>query len=418
MTSAETISVKELNEQIKVCLLESIPDKLRIQGEISNLKLSNGNMFMTLKDQDQSQDNNTSAISVVSWGYAKYHNINTDNLGNGDKITIEGKLACYSKNGTYSIQINKLENDGIGDMQLLYEKQKKYFEKKGYFDNKKPMPDTLNNIGIITSPEGAAIQDILFVLKKNKFVGNIFIKRCNVQGNMCPSSVIESLEYLNNYDTKLDLILLTRGGGSYEDLMGYSDPKVIKAIHKSKIFTMSAIGHEIDFMLSDYVADLRAPTPSIGAEIISKTQIIKNSRLKELEEFVINIKSQIIAKINNQLNKLDYLELSNKNYNAKIKTNLENTMSKLNNLEQILNYSINHSIKKHIHNQEKIVCDLENKLEKYNFKKIQDYGFSQVFIKIKNKYILCDSLKEFKKIYDADNKIKIRINFKDGNINI
>ena len=403
-------TVTQISNDIKTTLLKGIPDKLIVEGEISNFKVSNGNMFFTLKDEE-------SSISVVSWSFEKY--FSADGLGNGDKVQVHGKLACYIKNGTYSLQTFKVEKQGIGDLHSAYEKLKKVYQNKGYFsdDIKKKLPSNLKNIGIITSPEGAAIQDILFVLNKNKFQGKVFIKRCMVQGNSCAKSIVESIEYLNNFKfqegkskKKLDLLMVTRGGGSFEDLMGYSDPKVIEAIYESDIFVMSAVGHEIDFMLSDFAADLRAPTPSIGAEIISKKNKEKLEVFTDLENYInTNLQEKISNIITSYKSKLDILSLLNKNPVE----SLDNKISELNLLEEKLSKFMENQIT--LYNLK--FSNIEKKLEKFNLDKFDDMGVAQVMIKNKNgEFIPCCSIHDFRNFDETDKIIKLV--FSDGNITI
>lgn len=394
-------TVSQITNEIKTALLKNIPDKLNIEGEISNYKVSNGNMFFTLKDEE-------SAISVVSWGFEKYF---SDDFSNGDKVKAFGKLACYAKNGTYSLQVFKIEKQGIGNAHSSYEKMKKLYQDKGYFDEdrKKQFPSALNNIGIITSPEGAAIQDILFVLNKNKFHGKIFIKRCMVQGNSCAKSIAESIEHLNNLKIqdgktkkKLDLIMVTRGGGSFEDLMGYSDPKVIEAIYDSDIFVMSAVGHEVDFMLSDFVADLRAPTPSIGAEIISKKQKENLDRLNDIDDYTNNIlKNKLMNTLSNYQSKLDLFKAKNKNP----KEELDNKIKELHNFEEIM-----HKYLEAVFSNYKLKL---NMIEK-NIEKTKTNA-----ILIKNSYgdfIPCTSVKDFENLDKKDKIIKLILS--DGEVDI
>lgn len=393
-------TVSQITNEIKTALLKNVPDKLYVEGEISNYKVSNGNMFFTLKDEE-------SAISVVSWGFEKYFD---DNFSNGDQVKVFGKLSCYGKNGTYSLQVFKIEKQGIGDLHSSYEKMKKVYQEKGYFDQdiKKQFPSNLNNIGIITSPEGAAIQDILFVLNKNKFQGKVFIKRCMVQGNSCGKSISESIEYLNNFKIpgskkKLDLIMVTRGGGSFEDLMGYSDPKVIQAIYDSDIFVMSAVGHEVDFMLSDFVSDLRAPTPSIGAEIISKKQKENLDRLNDINDFIKNtLKNKIISILTNYKSKLDLFQVKNKNPIE----SLENKMKELNNLEDNL-----HKFLESVFTNYKLkINTIEKNIEKSKIS-------SSILIKNSSEeYLPCISIQDFKNL-DKKNKV-IRLILNDGTVDI
>jgi exodeoxyribonuclease VII large subunit len=379
-------TVSQISNEIKTILGTNIPDKLTVEGEISNFKVSNGNLFFTLKDEE-------SSISIVSWSFEKYFDI--EGITNGDKVQVYGKLVCYSKNGSYSLQIFKLEKQGVGDLHSAYEKLKYKFNLKGYFDdkNKKQLPNNIKNIGIITSPEGAALQDILFVLKKNKFQGKVYIKRCMVQGNMCPKSIADSIEYLNNFKIqegktkkKLDLIMVTRGGGSFEDLMGYSDEKVIESIYESDIFVMSAVGHEVDFMLSDFVADCRAPTPSIGAEIISKKQKDILDNLNEINEFFSQtLKTKILHSFEIYYNKLNMLQIKNKSPEEI----LSNKIRDLDILEDIFEKYL----EKIIANYYIKINNLEKDLEKYNMEKANEFGMVQIYIKNNNNYEICNSIK-------------------------
>ena len=318
-----------------------------------------------------------------------------------------------------------MEKQGVGNLHSAYEKLKKQYQSKGYFNDeiKKKLPSNLKNIGIITSPEGAAIQDILFVLNKNKFQGKVFIKRCMVQGNSCAKSIVESIEYLNNFKfqegkskKKLDLIMVTRGGGSFEDLMGYSDSKVIESIYESDIFVMSAVGHEIDFMLSDFIADLRAPTPSIGAEIISKKNKEKLEVFEDLENYINNnLKDKISNIITSFKSRLDILALLNKNPIE----SLDKKISDLNILEEKLtkymeSQIINYSLK---------LSNMEKRLEKFNFDKFEDMGVAQVLIKNKEgEFIHCCSVKDFKNFEETENtenSLKvIKLVFSDGTVSI
>ena len=400
-------TVSQISNEIKTSLSKSIPDKLLVEGEISNFKVSNGNLFFTLKDEE-------SSISVVSWSYEKYFDV--DDISNGDKVQVFGKLACYSKNGSYSLQIFKLEKQGIGDLHSSYEKLKKEFKDKGYFDEeiKKELPNNIKNIGIITSPEGAALQDILFVLKKNKFQGKVYIKRCMVQGNMCPKSIAESIEYMNDFriqegktKRKLDLIMVTRGGGSFEDLMGYSDSKVINAIFDSDIFVMSAVGHEVDFMLSGFVADLRAPTPSIGAEIISKKQKDILDKVNELNDyFESNLKSKIMHMFDLYQSKLSTLLVKNKHPEDE----LNNQIKDLDILEEYYEKFLERVISNYYFK----INNMEKELQKYNLEKANDFGMVQVYIKNKDDYDICNSIKNLEMKPNSKKEKILKIVFDDG----
>jgi exodeoxyribonuclease VII large subunit len=355
-------NVSELNQEIKKIIDNFSSNKIEVSGEISNLKISNNHLFATLKDEK-------SCINIVYWsfGYLK----EPIKLSNGDNIKITGKITQFTKSGNISFKIFDLEKiDGVGSFHKEYEELKKKYSELGYFDNKKEYPKKINNIGIITALKGAALQDMIFLLEKNMFVGNVYVKGCYVQGNNCPDSVTKNIELLDNWtndkNEKLDLIVITRGGGSLEDLSGFSSPKIIEAIHKCSIFTVSAIGHEIDFMLSDFAADLRAPTPSIAAEMICEFQNKNKENYEIIRENILvnmgdNIKD-IIHELNNRIEKLRLRVKSPNNY-------LEKELHKLTELRRVLCDNMHDIIKtkkiKLDNCKEKItVYDIENMLEK------------------------------------------------------
>jgi len=307
-------SVFEINSMLRTSVSQLFDNIIAVHGETSNVKLSRGNLFFTLKGTN-------AALNIMFWNYSKQ---NTNIINDGDKVIIYGKISCYVKSGTINFTCEKIIQSGdVGDNHKLYEKMKKIFMEKGYFDEnkKKQMPKIIKNIGIITAKDGAAIQDVLYVLNKNNFKGNVHIKNCIVQGNDCPINVASSIQYFKKNKIDIDILLITRGGGAFEDLMGFSDEIVIDTIYNSDTFIISAIGHEVDNMLSDYVSDYRAPTPSIAAEVISSywknisgtLDICKNYMLPQIKLLIdkyvehkknnlLNIKKQVFDKIIKKIN--------------------------------------------------------------------------------------------------------------------
>ena len=308
-------SVSEINTVISSSVTK-IFDTVNIHGEVSNVKLSREHLFFKIKDTYAS-------IEATFWNYTKKYD---DVMNEGEKITVTGKLSYYVKSGTLKISCENIIKEGtVGEIHKQYENMKKKFIEKGYFEEnkKKIMPSVIKNVGIITAKDGAAIQDILYVFRKNNFKGNIYIKNCVVQGDKCPFSVVSSIDYFKKNDMKIDVLLITRGGGAFEDLMGFSDEIVVKSIYKSDIFIMSAVGHEVDNMLSDYVADYRAPTPSIAAEIIS-------SYWKKVDEKLNTCTNYVMPRIVEIVNK------SNERKKIKINGIMMNMYEKIN--KQIDNY--------------------------------------------------------------------------------
>lgn len=260
-------------------------DSHTIKGELHNYSKRNGNIFAAIKDKN-------SSIDIICWNCL-------EDYENGDEVEIYGRINFYKKTSKINLQIFSIKKLGQGDHHKLYEKLKQNFQNLGYFDRKKEMPKNINNIGIVTSKDGAALQDVLYVLKNGGFDGNIIIKDCLVQGINAPNSIKDAIESfkVNRETNNVDLILITRGGGSLEDLMAFSSEKVVKAIYESDIFTISAVGHEIDSMLSDFTADLRAPTPSIGAQIIINEYNKKFAIYLDANKILLKIQFELKSRI-------------------------------------------------------------------------------------------------------------------------
>lgn len=294
MVNDNELTVSELTSNIKDILNQNISKKIKVVGEISNLKLSKDNVFFTLKD-------GLSSISSVIWEYNKKTNTQ---LENGQKIKVVANVIVFTKSGTYNLNILTLEVIGDGQLHQDYLQLKEKFTKMGYFDkeNKKLLPPYINNIGVVTASSGAALQDFFYIINQNKFLGNIIVQNCVVQGKECPPSVIKGLLKMDK--SKLDVIVLTRGGGSFEDLYGFSNSKVVETVYKLKTPIISAIGHEVDFMLTDFVADVRAPTPSLAGEIISS---INNKYLDNINILYNTVNDSCQNKITMMVNKVDKL---------------------------------------------------------------------------------------------------------------
>lgn len=261
------ISVSEFNQKIKILIKDNFKQQINICGELFNYKKSNSNIFASIRDDN-------SSINIIQWR-------TTNNFKNGDKVNITGYIDFYTKNSILNLIATSIELTGNGKIYKILEDRKLEYEQKGYFDknNKLDLPQNINSIGIVTAINGAALQDMLYVFRYNKFTPKIYVKNATVQGSNCPFDIKSGIEYFNK-NKIVDLIVIARGGGSIEDLIGFSDCTVLDAIFDSTIFIISAVGHEIDYMLSDYVADIRAPTPSIAAEIISKTQFNLNFNIE------------------------------------------------------------------------------------------------------------------------------------------
>ncbi len=253
-------SVTEISLVIKE-MLEGVLNGVRVEGEISNLKkASSGHMYFDIKD-------NGALISAVLFkGYA----FKSDRLEEGAKVVIDGDISCYIKQGRYQIIARQVTVTSKGDLYAEFEKLKAKLSAEGLFDQsrKKVLPRFPSRIGVITSPTGAAVRDILSILKRRGRNLEVILAPVLVQGEGSKEQIVEALKNLNKLTPAVDVILLGRGGGSIEDLWSFNEELVVRAVAASKIPTISCVGHETDFTLTDFAADLRAATPSAAAELV------------------------------------------------------------------------------------------------------------------------------------------------------
>ena len=290
------ISVTELNKLAKSLLENGIP-KLWIEGEISNLaKPASGHIYFSLKDE-------TSQIRCA-W-FKQRQSINANDITNGMKMLALGKISLYQPRGEYQFIIEKMETAGEGDLKRKYEELKQKLFNEGLFDREKKLeiPTLPKKIGVITSPSGAAIRDVLSILKRRFPLLPIVIFPITVQGDNAAPDIENALKNAN-LRADCDVLILTRGGGSLEDLWAFNEEIVARAIHVSKIPIISAIGHETDTTIADFVSDVRAPTPSGAAEIVTPDQ---NELLKLLKTLFGRIEHETNQYINSKSQSMDWL---------------------------------------------------------------------------------------------------------------
>ena len=292
-------SITALNRAIKN-MFDSKPElnRVYIKGEISNFKHhSRGHLYFTLKDEN-------SRIAAVM--FASSASKMTFEPEDGMKVLVCGRVTVYEATGGYQIYVEQMDLDGIGNLYLEYEKLKKKLEEQGLFkvEHKKPIPKFPKKIGIITAPTGAAIRDILSTIKRRYPLCETILFPALVQGVGAKESIVEQINRAQDFD--LDVIICGRGGGSIEDLWAFNEECVARAIYDSKIPIISAVGHEIDFTIADFVADLRAPTPTGAAEMAVpnlvdlKTLIVQYTiRLNENIKSIINYNYKRLDNIKN-----------------------------------------------------------------------------------------------------------------------
>ena len=254
------VTISDLNRYIKAKFdMDTHLNHVYLKGEISNFKHhTRGHFYFTLKDE------NSRIAAVMFASSAKSVAFEPED---GMKVLVSGRIALYEATGSYQIYVDSMELDGIGNLYLEFERLKKELAKEGLFDreHKKAIPKFPKKIGIITAPTGAAIRDILSTIKRRYPICETILFPALVQGTGAKESVVKQLNKAQEYD--LDVIICGRGGGSIEDLWAFNEEIVARAIYNSKIPVISAVGHEIDFTIADYVADLRAPTPTGAAEM-------------------------------------------------------------------------------------------------------------------------------------------------------
>lgn len=260
----QVYSVSLLTREIKSLLERSFP-RLWVEGEISNLtRHSSGHIYFTLKDEN-------SQIRCAMWRFRAGSLIFSPE--SGMKVLVEGDVQVYEKNGSYQLIAQQMQPAGIGALQKAFEQLKDRLQKEGLFDEsrKRPLPKFPERIGVITSPTGAAIRDIISVLSR-RFPGiEIVVYPVRVQGDGAAAEIAEAIADMNEYG-EVDLLIIGRGGGSLEDLWAFNEEIVARAIFASQLPIISAVGHEVDFSISDFVADHRAPTPSAAAELAVRSR--------------------------------------------------------------------------------------------------------------------------------------------------
>jgi exodeoxyribonuclease VII large subunit len=275
----QALTVSELTKLIKATLEEGFYG-LQVSGEISNFRPSStGHWFFTLKDS-------SCAISAVMFKGSTWK------VGfvprEGDKVTVKGSLDVYGPRGTYQIKCESMERSGSGDILAMLEERKRQYASMGYFDPalKKPLPKIPAKVGVVTSKTGAALQDILRILQRRAPSLDVLVLPATVQGANGGKTVAMRIEQANAL-LLCDVLIVGRGGGSLEDLLPFSEPCVVEAIHRSEIPVVSAVGHEIDWALSDYVADMRCATPSAAAELVSQGTLDQQEALRKSRDGIV-----------------------------------------------------------------------------------------------------------------------------------
>ncbi|MGN1319355.1 MAG: exodeoxyribonuclease VII large subunit [Lachnospirales bacterium] len=383
-------SVAQINSYLKR-LLENdfLLRDIYIEAEISNFKAHGlGHFYLTLKDSE-------AAISAVMFrSYTQGLKFMPEN---GMKVLAGGYISIYEKTGQYQLYIKTMEPAGKGALYLAYEQLKARLEKSGVFDEKykKPIPKFPKCVAVVTSPTGAAIRDVINISTRRNPNVEIVVVPVLVQGENSADDIVRGINLVNKWG-KADTIILCRGGGSIEDLWSFNEEKVARAIFNSKIPIISAVGHETDFTISDFISDLRAPTPSAAAELAIPENKSVNVRVKELN-------NRLNSRINDIVSKYKYkYDIITGNYAFKyFGDKISNNQLYIDSLYKSLNKGINQNIENGKNKLKNLTDNLENKSPLNILKK----GYSLVY---KGESLV-------KSVNDLNLNDEIKIELSDGN---
>jgi len=382
------LSVFQLTSKIKG-VLEPQFSEIWVQGEISNYRpAASGHLYFSLKDEQ-------AAISAALFSFGSKKKLKFD-LKDGLQVICKGKVSVYPPRGTYQLIVEHLEPLGAGALQLAFEQLKEKLKNEGLFDaqNKKKLPVFPKKIAVITSPSGAAIQDMLNILKRRAPQIEVLVVPAIVQGEEAPPQLVRALDVCNRLQLA-ELIVLARGGGSIEDLWCFNDETLARAISKSKLPVISAVGHEIDFTISDFVSDLRAPTPSAAAEILSENWVSMSRQIKNTWERLVFVMNRDLQN-RNQILKL---------LSAKIVSPLDRIREKVQRCDELL-MRINRAILQVIERRKLALGRLVGTLEALSPLKVLERGYSIV--------LASDSQKVFNSAASLKTNDAVRIKFHDG----
>ena len=400
------LKVVDANKLFKQILKENLDPVLEIEGEVSNFKKAyNGHCYFDLKDSE-------GLISCIIWSSVA---AGLSELKNGDNIEVSGKFDLYVKSGRININVYSFKKQGVGDIQNKFIKLKEKLKNEGYFDEdrKKNIPDNCNTIGVVSSGTGAAIKDICSVLYRRNPCIKVYFYASKVQGNDCHLDIAKGIKLLDSKADELGIesIIVSRGGGSIEDLWGYNEIEVVKTIYDCKTPIISGVGHEIDFTLCDFAADFRAITPSAAAErVTNKTYIEYLDKIELYYGSIYNIIEERIKK--------DKIKVGNLNNMLKLKEPeniIKGTIDKMENSMKILYENIKNKI---LWNKDKIVS-VKKELKEKEIKNILKKGFVLI---LDNSDNINNSNNNEGKIISSVSQFnsskRKRLIFHDGSINI
>ena len=357
------LSVKDINSYIKSVIDENIfLNNVYIKGEISNLKFhTRGHLYFSLKDEE-------SKINAVMFNYKSYGLLFTPK--DGDSVLVRGKISVYVSGGNYQITVTEMKEDGVGNLYVLFEELKRKLSLEGLFNEeyKKRIPKIPKKVGVITASTGAAIRDIISTINRRFPLTEILLFPSLVQGIGAKENIVKMIKLADTMD--IDVLIVGRGGGSIEDLWAFNEEIVARAIFEAKTPIVSAVGHEIDFTISDFVADKRAPTPTGAAEMVVPDKEELNRYLSDVS---LRLKNALKKTIDTNYEKLKVFKT---NYIINNPKNLfEPKEIKLDHIIEKIEFNI----KRIIENNENRFNSLKLKLELLNPVNILKKGYSVVY---------------------------------------
>ncbi|NBI27615.1 exodeoxyribonuclease VII large subunit [Chengkuizengella marina] len=430
-------SVKELTRVIKNRLeFEPALQNIWVRGEISNyIHHSSGHMYFTLKDKN-------SRVKCVMFAS---HNQRIPFIPrNGTKVLAKGNISLYERDGQYQLYVNQMQPDGIGSLYLAFEQLKQKLEKEGLFltDKKKTLPRYVNTVGIVTSATGAAVRDIVTTIQRRNPMVSILLYPVFVQGKHAVSSIKKGIEVLNTYE-EVEVIIVGRGGGSLEELWAFNEEVVARTISESQIPIISAVGHETDYTISDFVADVRAATPTAAAELAVPHHIEIKKNLEHLKQrlhkgiyyhlqkkaekleqlkrspYLRSPKRQLVQPterldrlkdqlIFNMANQMRYTREKFYKFESGLSTlNLKNKIDYSNRRLNNIQHRLNHEIKNYIRNQKLMLSSNIRQLDALSPLKVMHRGYSLVY---NEDGIIVKSIKQIQ------TKQMIKVNLSDGRL--
>ena len=386
MNNEVSLTVTDINNYIKnIVDGDFFLSNVTLKGEISNLKFhTRGHLYFSLKDEN-------SKINAVMFNYK--------NLGlnfipkDGMNVIVKGKVSVFTTGGSYQITVSNMKEDGIGNLYILFEELKRRLEREGLFspEHKKKLPRIPKKVGVITASTGAAVKDIISTINRRFPLTEIILFPTLVQGVGAKENIVKMINEANESD--VDVIILGRGGGSIEDLWAFNEEIVARAIYNSNKPIVSAVGHEIDFTISDFVSDMRAPTPTGAAELVvpSKVEIqsylndykgriisVINKKIKSYTDTFSKLKNTYILKNPISMYEIDEQKLDNmlEKLGSIMTYKLEREKSKLNNLSKMISPNMLNRLDK-----EKIKLEnIETKLNLLNPENILKKGYSLTLV--------------------------------------